>query len=240
MNEHDSKVEVIEKHYHGENHKQGNGLSIAGLTTGTVGTVGVLGLAGIELVKAISQRIANGGGGRNGGGAMDAVSGVVSAIAPMVAAAVAPRQPAEPRFVPIPIGGGHECSEMAEMRAKIAKLEAEKYSDNAAKEESNRLLQNYLKPYGQEIAANQVVIAKLQGEIECGKKTSELEKKNLELEIKLAKQEAECCCKANATAIQTLASIVGSITKTVVPNSASCPGWGNVTITPAAATTTAG
>lgn len=32
--------------------------------------------------------------------------------------------------------------------------------------------------------------------------------------------------------------VLGQITKTVVPNSAVCPGWGNVTITPAAAPTT--
>lgn len=35
------------------------------------------------------------------------------------------------------------------------------------------------------------------------------------------------------------AAILASITKVVVPNTAVCPGWGNVTITPAAATTTA-
>ena len=32
--------------------------------------------------------------------------------------------------------------------------------------------------------------------------------------------------------------VLASITKTVVPNTAVCPGWGNVTITPAAAPTT--
>lgn len=33
-------------------------------------------------------------------------------------------------------------------------------------------------------------------------------------------------------------NVLGQITKTVVPNTAVCPGWGNVTITPAAAPTT--
>lgn len=35
-----------------------------------------------------------------------------------------------------------------------------------------------------------------------------------------------------------LQAVLNSITKCVVPNTAVCPGWGNVTITPAAATTT--
>lgn len=33
-------------------------------------------------------------------------------------------------------------------------------------------------------------------------------------------------------------AVLGSITKTVVPNTSVCPGWGDVTITPATATTT--
>lgn len=37
--------------------------------------------------------------------------------------------------------------------------------------------------------------------------------------------------------IASLQAVLGSITKCVVPNTSVCPGWGNVTITPAAATT---
>lgn len=50
----------------------------------------------------------------------------------------------------------------------------------------------------------------------------------------------------NATAISNIGCIQNqiaqlySLTKLVVPNSAVCPGWGNVTVTPAAATATAG
>lgn len=48
----------------------------------------------------------------------------------------------------------------------------------------------------------------------------------------------------NATQTATIACIQGqvaqllSLTKVIVPNTSICPGWGNVTITPAAATTT--
>lgn len=44
---------------------------------------------------------------------------------------------------------------------------------------------------------------------------------------------------ANASSIASLQNCCGQITKMVVPNSAICPGWGNVTITPATSTTTA-
>ena len=42
---------------------------------------------------------------------------------------------------------------------------------------------------------------------------------------------------ANSAAIACLQNTVAGITKIVVPNSSICPGWGNVTITPATATT---
>lgn len=38
--------------------------------------------------------------------------------------------------------------------------------------------------------------------------------------------------------IASLQAVLGSITKCVVPNTSVCPGWGNVTITPATTTTT--
>ena len=63
---------------------------------------------------------------------------------------------------------------------------------------------------------------------------------------KFAAVQAELCEQKvyNATNIATVNCIAGQVsqlfalTKLVIPNSSSCPGWGNVTITPA--TTTAG
>lgn len=114
---------------------------------------------------------------------------------------------------------------VAMLMAEIAKLKAERYSDNAAKEESNRLLSNYLKPYGDAIAAAQVKEAAMAAEIECLKKTQTLERQIVEKDIQLVKQELTCCCTANATAIAQVNAILASITKTVVPNAAVCPGW---------------
>lgn len=43
---------------------------------------------------------------------------------------------------------------------------------------------------------------------------------------------------SNATSIAALQNSCSQITKLVVPNTSICPGWGNVTITPATTTTT--
>lgn len=41
-----------------------------------------------------------------------------------------------------------------------------------------------------------------------------------------------------AGTVTCMQNTLNAITKTVIPNTAICPGWGNVTITPATTTTT--
>lgn len=124
---------------------------------------------------------------------------------------------------------------LMEKDAKIAKLEAEQYSDHAALEQSERLLKNYLKPYGDAIAANQTALSTQAAEIACLQKTQALELKLMGKEVELAKQEAKCCCEKNQLAIATIGKVLDGLTKVVVPNTSVCPGWGDVTITPATA-----
>ena len=65
------------------------------------------------------------------------------------------------------------------------------------------------------------------------------------VDSKFAAVNAELCEQKvyNATNIATVNCLAGqvaqllSLTKTVIPNSSICPGWGNVTVTPATATT---
>lgn len=126
---------------------------------------------------------------------------------------------------------------VAALMAENARLKSEKYSDNAALEQSNRLLQNYLKPYGEAIASGLADRAKMQAEIDCLKSTVDLKLQLAAKDVALVKQEMTCCCTANATAIAQVQAILGNITKLVVPNGAICPGWGaaEVTVKPAAA-----
>ena len=59
----------------------------------------------------------------------------------------------------------------------------------------------------------------------------------MEGKIAQVAQQANCCGTSLNTQLNALQATLANITKTVVPNTAVCPGWGNVTITPAAATT---
>jgi hypothetical protein len=109
---------------------------------------------------------------------------------------------------------------IAKKDAEIAELKAERYSDNAAETQANRLLVNYLKPYGDAIAESKANEAKMQAEIECLKKTGELREELLKKEIQLARQEALCCCEKNANAVNALAATVGAITTVKIASTA--------------------
>lgn len=110
--------------------------------------------------------------------------------------------------------------------SEIAQLKAEKYTDEKSLEDRDRIA-----------ALNDKVIGYV---IDIDKRLSTVEATG-PLREQILAQKIECCCNSANTAISALAQTVANITKTVVPNSSVCPGWGNVTITPAAApTTTAG
>lgn len=111
---------------------------------------------------------------------------------------------------------GATDKERAELLAKIAELQAEKYSDNAAKAESDRLIAAYINPMATEIADARVREARMQEEIKCIQKTQDLREEILKKDIELAKQEAKCCCEKNAVAIANVAATVASITTTKI------------------------
>lgn len=112
------------------------------------------------------------------------------------------------------LGGGNQnvqCQDtrmISALESEIAMLKAEKYTDNV----------------GTGVYA------------ELNKKYTELAQFIAALDKQNAVAEA-----INAERIGCLSNRVATLeglTKLVVPNSSVCPGWGNVTITPAAATTT--
>lgn len=142
-------------------------------------------------------------------------------------------------------GGGGYCEGVSPavvaLQAEVAKLQAEKYSDNAARQESDRLLTQWFKPYGNEIADAKVREARLEAEVDCLKKVGELREEILRKDIQLVEQRAQCCCNANATAIAAVAAKVDAITGVYVPNSALQPGVPTVQVVhPTTTTTTTG
>lgn len=139
---------------------------------------------------------------------------------------------------------------MAQMESKLGKVEAEKYADKGiveAYKQSEQNLNNFATKIDAAISAlnneacnTRIENAKLNGRVDT-------------LEAKL-----QCCCekqdlreqvvlgKINELGLATtgqintlnqtiscLSNTVGQVTKTVIPNTSVCPGWGNVTITPA-------
>jgi hypothetical protein len=100
----------------------------------------------------------------------------------------------------------HDTREISALQSKIAKLESEKYTDSV----------------GTGVYA------------EINKKYNEIAQFVFELDKRTAIAEAVNAERINC--ISNRVSALEGLTKLVVPNSSVCPGWGNVTITPAAAT----
>ena len=134
-------------------------------------------------------------------------------------------------------GAAAVAQQMAALQSEVATLRAEKYSDAAAKDASDRLLTQWLKPYGDEIANAKVREARMQAEIDCVKETGKLREEILRKDIQLVKQEASCCCIQNANAIAAVAAKLDKITEVGVPNTVLIPGVPTVQITHPTTTT---
>ena len=105
--------------------------------------------------------------------------------------------------------GNNNCNDtrtISALESKIAKLESEKYTDQVGTGVYAEINKKY---------------------IELAQFIAEMDKKN-------AVAEAINAERINCLGNRVLA--LEGLTKVIVPNSSVCPGWGNVTITPAAAT----
>lgn len=122
------------------------------------------------------------------------------------------------------LGGGNNAY-VDSLNSKIAELNAEKYSDKVgievfkAARDSDAKINARFEEVARTIADMRVREAQTAGKID------------------LVAATANQGIAANSAAITCLQNTVAGITKIVVPNSSICPGWGNVTITPATATT---
>lgn len=107
----------------------------------------------------------------------------------------------------------------------------------------NAYVNRYEMTMAQELAVKDGKIALLEADKYTDQKLTEVYK-DLTGQINALQQQAAQQAVYNATVNGNIACIQGqiaqlqSLTKLVVPNTSVCPGWGNVTITPAAATTT--
>lgn len=134
------------------------------------------------------------------------------------------------------------------LQAENGQLKAEKYSDNNSKEvyqqtlADNRILRNelyaFINPLAQEAANNRVEVATLKAELKCCCEKQELREQILTGKINEVALTANNGLTALAGTVTCLQNTVNAITKTVIPNDAVCPGWGDIKVTPATTTTT--
>lgn len=114
-------------------------------------------------------------------------------------------------------GGGNNCNALM---SELAREKAERFAEKTGSEIYNALFAQYK---------------------ELAQATTGIDKRVAALEVagplreQLVNQRIDCCCSQMSTGLASLQNVVANITKIVVPNSSICPGWGDVTITPAAA-----
>ena len=115
-------------------------------------------------------------------------------------------------------GGGN--NQTMTLMSELAKEKAERFAEKTGSEIYNAMFSQY-----KELA---------QATTNIDKRVSALEVAG-PLREQLVNQRIDCCCSQMSAGLSALQNVVNNITKTVVPNSSVCPGWGNVTITPATA-----
>lgn len=135
------------------------------------------------------------------------------------------------------------------LQAEVAELKAEKYANKAIAESyqaavqmAEKLDSKWTAQLGEvtrEVADSRVREAETKAKLECIEKTSVLQQQILEGKINEVALTASNGINTLTATVNCLANTLNNITKVVVPNGAVCPGWGNVTITPATTTTPA-
>lgn len=136
------------------------------------------------------------------------------------------------------------------LESEIAKLKAERYSDKSdievykqTREENNdlrdRLLGNWIKPLADEAAANKVHIEGIRKDVAANKEIADLKMQLAEERNKTEHAHIQGAMGMMDQRLRCVEQKVDAITAIRVPNTAVCPGWGPVTITPTAPTVTA-
>lgn len=129
-----------------------------------------------------------------------------------------------------PLFGGNQNTTLAlaQKDSEIALLKAGQETDKKLVEVYNALFRN-----DKEMNAK---IASIDGRVLALETASPLKEQIVDQKIARVADTMTCCCNAANASIDALKATLGGITKTVVPNTSVCPGWGPVTITPTPAT----
>ena len=134
--------------------------------------------------------------------------------------------------------GNCQMGQISALQSEVSQLKAEKYSDrsiadvytalrNETQALGDRLLEKYINPIAVEVSQIQVRDARMEEQIKCLQKTTELENRLIRSELN--NRIDQCCCTMNQGlvalqgTVNGLVSTVNSITTTVIPSTAICP-----------------
>ena len=136
--------------------------------------------------------------------------------------------------------GNNNCqvNQISALQSEVSQLKAEKYSDrsiadvytalrNETQALGDRLLEKYINPIAVEVSQIQVRDARMEEQIKCLQKTTELENRLIRSELN--NRIDQCCCTMNQGlvalqgTVNGLVGTVNSITTTVIPSTAICP-----------------
>ena len=132
---------------------------------------------------------------------------------------------------------GDEClrHQVLDLTGQVASLKSERYTDNKDETLRDSLLKNWLKPLADEAAKNMVNIEGIRKDVAANKEIAALEVKLAEERVRTEHarmQGAVGLIDQRLRCVENKLDCVGSFK---IRNSGVCPGWGDVTIAPAAA-----
>lgn len=144
-------------------------------------------------------------------------------------------------------GMGTQLQYVSQLQSQVQSLQAEKSANANLVAAFNQTVANdkelrgelyaFIKPLSEEAANNRVKIAQLEAQLKCCCEKQELREQILKGDIDKVALMANTGLTALQGTVTYMQNTLNAITKTVIPNTAICPGWGNVTITPATTTT---
>lgn len=145
-------------------------------------------------------------------------------------------------------GIGAQLQYVSQLQSQVQSLQAEKSANANLVAAFNQTVANdkelrgelyaFIKPLSEEAANNRVKIAQLEAELKCCCQKQGLREQIIKGDIDKVALMANTGLTALQGTVTCMQNTLNAITKTVIPNTAICPGWGNVTITPATTTTT--
>lgn len=135
--------------------------------------------------------------------------------------------------------GGNNCAAAVAQKDAVIAQQGATIAELRAERDTDRKIADL---YGSMVRDNKeltLFLTNLDKRVTAVETAAPLQAKIVDQQIARVVDQINCCCNASNAAIANLQATINGVTKIVIPNTSVCPGWGNVTITPQAATAAA-